>query len=355
MRPSVSESSAASADTRRAQQQVRCNRREFVFGTTAAVLAAASTGTAATEEPIEWDNPYKDIRGFNYQPSYEATGYAIWRYFQPDKIDVELGRGKRYFPGINTIRLWLSVDAFVVDPNAFAANFETVLQLLAKYGLKAVPTLFNNWHSVPDFGGISEEMLRRKFVHDGKKGTAPNYVFRPYLERIVGEHAKDERILLWDLCNEPHNNPNIKLTLEWLTHTYKTCKALGAIQPIGVSVQSQLKDVEAISDVFLIHPYGAAGRPLARFVDFAKQRGKGLLATETCIGSLNDRARARTIASDLAALAKHGIGFLPHVLHESLVADCHRPQFGVVHSPGAMHFINMDGSLRHGHDVFNKF
>jgi len=346
---------AAASNVSAAAGYYRGDRREFLFGTAGAALATVGRGPEPSEQELEWDNPYKNIRGFNYQPSYEATGYAIWRYFQPEKIDVELGRGKRYFPGINTIRIWLSVDAFVVDPEAFVANFETVLQLLDKYGLKAVPTLFNNWHSVPDFGGISDEMLRRKFVRDGKRGTAPNYVFRPYLERIVGEHAKDRRILLWDLCNEPHNNPHIKLTLEWLTHTYKTCKSLGATQPIGVSVQSQLKDVEAISDVFLIHPYGAASRPLARFVNFARKRGKGLLATEVCMGSLDDQARVRTIVSDLTALKRHGIGFLAHVLHESLVADCHRPQFGVVHSPGAMHFINMDGSLRPGHEVFNKF
>ena len=38
----------------------------------------------------DWINPYRDIRGFNYQPSYEATGYSIWRQFRPEKWS---GRG----------------------------------------------------------------------------------------------------------------------------------------------------------------------------------------------------------------------------------------------------------------------
>ena len=54
-------------------------------------------------------------------------------------------------------------------------------------------------------------------------------------------------------------------------------------------------------------------------------------------------------------VARAGIGFMPHVLHESLVADCHRAQFGVLSSASSMHFIAMYGSLRPGHDVFNRF
>ena len=56
---------------------------------------------------------YQDIRGFNYQPSYEANGYAIWRNFKPLLIDHELALGKQYFPKMNAVRLWLSWDAFL--------------------------------------------------------------------------------------------------------------------------------------------------------------------------------------------------------------------------------------------------
>ena len=305
-----------------------------------------------------WLNPFRDIRGFNYQPSYEATGYSIWRQFRPDKFDTELSLGKKFFPKINTVRYWLSFDAFAVDPIGFAKNFDMALDIAHSLGLKVIPTLFNNWNSVPGFGGISDEMLRYWFINYGKNGEAANYVFRPYLEKIVGDHATDNRILAWDLCNEPHNSGNFQLIIEWLTHTYNMCKKMGVSQPVSVSVQGgieQLRTVGAISDLFLIHPYFSKMETLIEAVDFAKQQNKGVLATECCWGSLDDNERAKIVVSDCGNLSIAGIGFMPHALHESLVGDLHRAQFGVLSSASSMHFINMDGSLRPGHEVFNDF
>ncbi len=327
-----------------------------------AVIANSGAGAfpqvSATKTMATWVNPYRDIRGFGYQPSYEATGYSIWRQFSPEKFDKELGLGKKYFPRINTVRYWLSFDAFAVDPSAFAEHFTTALEIAHNHGLRVVPTLFNNWHSIPGFGGIADEMLNYWFVSYGKKGETSNYVFRHYLEKIVGDHSKDSRILAWDLCNEQHNNGNWQLTLEWLTHSYKMCKELGASQPVSVSVQGglgQLRAVEAISDLFLVHPYFAKPEGLLETVDYARQQHKGVLATECCWGSLDDAERAKNVVSDCGNLARAGIGFMPHALHESLVGDLHRAQFGVLSSASSMHFIAMDGSLRPGHEVFNHF
>ncbi len=305
-----------------------------------------------------WSNPYRDIRGFNYQPSYEATGYSIWRQFRPDKFKVELGLGKQFFPKINTVRYWLSFDAFAVDQSGFAENFGTALDIAHHFGLKVIPTLFNNWHSVPGFGGISEEMLRYWFTSYGKKGESSSYVFRPYIEKIVGEHARDNRILAWDLCNEPHNSGTWQLTQEWLAHSYKMCKEIGASQPVSVSIQGgleQLRAVEAISDLFFIHPYFATPEMLFETVNFARQKSKGVLATECCWGSLDDEERAKNVISDCGNLSRAGIGFLAHALQESLVGDLHRPQFGIISSASSMHFITMDGDLRPAHGVFNDF
>ena len=342
------------------------NRRKVLKMGAGAFAGAviANTGVSAlTQNPVNydtavWENPYGGIRGFGYQPSYEATGYSIWRQFRPEKFDRELGLGKKYFPKINTVRYWLSFDAFAVDPSAFAENFTSSLEIAHNHGLKVIPTLFNNWHSIPGFGGIADEMLNYWFVNYGKKGEASNYVFRPYFEKIVGEHSIDDRILAWDLCNEPHNNGNFQLTLEWLTHSYKLCKFLGAKQPVSVSVQGglgQLSAVEAISDLFMIHPYFVKPEQLPEMVNYAVSQKKGILATECCWGSMDDAERVKTVVSDCGNLARAGIGFLPHALHESLVGDLHRPQFGILSSASSMHFIEMEGSLRPGHEVFNRF
>ena len=131
---------------------------------------------------------YESIRGFNYQPSYDFSGLTIWREFRQDVVAVELERGKKYFPGMNTIRAWLSWDAFLENPKRFAANFDALLEIAAGNGLRVIPTLFNGWHSIPNFGGIVVgQLLLLKNVDYWD-------IFLRYISELVGGHANDERI-----------------------------------------------------------------------------------------------------------------------------------------------------------------
>ena len=330
------------------------------FRSTETQPGAASGATPAEEAALSQPKAvrWQDVRGFNYQPSFGRTGVEIWiDRFDGAAVERELGLGRKYFPGLNTVRLWLSHDAYFKDPARFARNFEAVLSACEKHQIKAIPTLFNNWHSVPDFGGISTEMIGYWFAGFGNNGQAPNYVFRPYLEALFKTHAADSRILAWDLCNEPFNNGR-EVYVPWLRHTYQTAKALGAQQPVGVSVQASVEDlklVEPFSDVLMIHPYFAPQAPWAALHDFARKTGKPVLATECCWGSLDDARRVAIVEADFKTLTEQKVGFLAHALHESYVADLHRPQYGVISSAEYMAFIHMDGSLRAGHDVFNRY
>lgn len=73
---------------------------------------------------------YASIRGFNYQPSYAANGVQSWLdMFDRDVFKREIECGKEYFPNINTLRIWLSHVAFVLNPDRNAANLEAVLRL----------------------------------------------------------------------------------------------------------------------------------------------------------------------------------------------------------------------------------
>ncbi len=62
---------------------------------------------------------YSQIKGFNYQPSYGSSGFELWQKFDSTIIEKELGLGKKYFPGMNAIRLWLSWDSFIRNPRRF--------------------------------------------------------------------------------------------------------------------------------------------------------------------------------------------------------------------------------------------
>ncbi|HOZ46642.1 MAG TPA: cellulase family glycosylhydrolase [Candidatus Hydrogenedentes bacterium] len=309
---------------------------------------------------------YSHLRGFNYQPSYGSHGLDTWGHgFDLNAIDRELGRGKQHFPKINTIRLWLSHDAFIRYGDEVATNFTKVVRLGDKYDLSFIAVLFNGWHSYPDFGGMSMEQL-------GWWAGEHFSIYREFLEHIVLPHAEDERILLWDLCNEPFNNARsdacVTTVQGWLEKLYGACKELGAEAPICVGVgpsMDRIRRVEPISDVITFHPYYAwnAWIPtperftplLDEVVAFAREVGKSVVATETGWGALDDAKRCEILRVELSELAKRGIGFTAHLLHHTLVADGHRPGFGPITSAGYMAFVEADGSLRPGHEIFNEF
>ncbi len=311
---------------------------------------------------------FSHIRGFNYQPGYGSHGLEIWgEKFAASKIEKELGSGKKYFPKTNTIRLWLSHDAFLKTPERFRNNFEEVLKIGENLGLSFIPVLFNGWHSFPDFGGISIEQISY-----WGKGERFNNLFLPYLEEIVLSHIDDRRILLWDLCNEPFNSTVNSLEardiiFNWLQRIYQTSKNFDSKCKIGVgSVPSMesVKILEPISDVITIHPYymwnaGVKKEAFKEFLDeavnFANKVNKPLLATETGWGSLDDKQRSETLAFELGELKKRRVGWLVHLLHHSLVADAHRPEFGPVSGAGYMACIEVDGSLRAYHEILNKY
>jgi len=311
------------------------------------------------------------VKGFNYQPSYGPSGLELWQQFDAETIRRELGLGRRYFPGMNAIRLWLSWDSFIRSPARFAARFESALAIAHGYGLRVMPVLFNRWHEAAlDYGGIYVDhfLPRVSWVQSQD-------MFGPYLEAVVGGHADDPRILAWDLCNEPfayscppEEIPQIVAAeYAWLEGVQRRVKTVGARAPVTVGIHmghalKGIEQIEPLCDVLSIHPYWvppaekeAYERLLDDYVAFASKAGKPLVATETCWGSLDDARRVEIIRYTLAQLRRRRIGWLVYLLHHSLIADAHRPEFGPVGGPGNLAFIEADGTLRPGHEVFNEF
>ncbi len=320
---------------------------------------------------------FSRIRGFNYQPSRGSTSLENWENFDSALWRRELGKGKEYFPRMNTVRLWLSWDAYFRKPEEFKANFAQALDIAGGLGLQVVPCLFNRWHDPNgyDNGGVYIEniLFKQSWCY-----------FRPHYRQFAADMAAtfrdDERILFWDLCNEPftsvwftpENAQWIEGEREWLAELYETVKERDPSTPASVSPHPDPACqplLEPISDVLLCHPYFSCSEDKVRdpelragfeasvrsLAEFARQSGKPLVATETCWGALHDDVRAEFIRYTLEILTQYSIGIIAHALYYSRVADLHDPEDGFVGLPGNLAFINKDGSLRAGHEVFNAF
>ncbi|MGP3778778.1 hypothetical protein ACTWKD_08050 [Halanaerobium saccharolyticum] len=131
---------------------------------------------------------------------------------------------------------------------------------------------------------------------------------------------------------------------------------------VGVSLHAGhgkkgLERVLPISDILLIHPYFMAEQDnqkakkefynfLDDYLKVSEKADKPLLVTEICWGPLDDQWRVENINFNLRELKKN-LGWLAHALHYE--------EDGPVGQPGNLAFIEKDGSLREGHEVFNDF
>lgn len=323
-------------------------------------------------------NDYSYVVGFNYIPSYAYNLYDVWKLFDADVFDREIGLGKMYFPKMNTIRLWLSYDAFYYEEDRQARNFETALTICAKYGCKVIVCLFNCWHdSKIDAGGTYHPMMIPKSI-----SSSSETMYDSYFEKIVEAHKNDDRILVWDICNEPYSfggNREYMSYMEpyetaWLNKMCDKCHLAGVSQPVGISHHAagahwdrQAKTIDSV-DIILVHPYyyfsdddfknlppEGFDKLLEEFNSWSKKYNKPVLTTETCWGSRDDSIRTEIIRQSLTAHKKAKIGYIAHALHWSHFADLHNECDGHVGMPGNLMFITRDDKIRQGHEVFNEF
>ena len=228
-----------------------------------------------------------------------------------------------------------------------------------------------------DNGGIYHPMMI-----PGSIWCATETMYDSFIAKIVAPHKDDERILIWDICNEPYSFENNKEYMEfmepyetaWLKKMCDMCKEAGVTQPCGIShyamgahTQRQEKTIDFV-DVILVHPYyfysdadvqnlsqDGFDKLLEEYNELSRKYNKPILTTETCWGSRNSQVRAEIIRRTLAAHKKAKIGYVAHALHWSHVADLHDDDEGPLNYPGNLMFITRDEKIREGHEVFNEF
>ena len=109
-----------------------------------------------------------EVRGFNYHPSYSTGALEDWLLFDEEVWRRELTNGKRLFPNTNTIRIWLSWNAYCRKGNDFIKSVRAAVEICRELDMYVVPCLFNRWHDpMIDCDGIYID----HFLHLGHGNT----------------------------------------------------------------------------------------------------------------------------------------------------------------------------------------
>ena len=224
--------------------------------------------------------------GANFLPSNAINELEMWQpeTFDPTTIDRELGWAEAI--GMNTMRVFLHNLLWEQDPQGFQKRIDTFLSIAARHHIKPVFVLFDScWDPYPKLGPQHPPIPG---VHNSGWVQAPGISvltdatqyprLESYVKGVVGAFANDERILAWDVWNEPDNandssygktEPKNKsdLVLQLLPQVFAWARSARPIQPLTSGVwRGDWTSVDKMppmarvqieqSDVISFHNYG---------------------------------------------------------------------------------------------------
>ena len=206
----------------------------------------------SSEKVYEWYKNNGWIVGCNYIPGTAINQLEMWQpeTFDADCIDKELSWAHEL--GFNTIRVFLHHLLWEQDCFGFINRLNQFLSIAGKYKIKTMFVLFDAvWDPYPKPGKQPDPKIN---VHNSGWVQCPGAdvlknkdsydALRSYVEGVVGSFKDDDRVLLWDLFNEP-DNTNItsykddiygvqkaELAMLLLKKTFEWVRTLNPKQPL---------------------------------------------------------------------------------------------------------------------------
>ncbi|MEE8452095.1 MAG: family 16 glycoside hydrolase [Thermoguttaceae bacterium] len=193
-----------------------------------ALLAAAVSG-AEPHDTSTWV-------GSNYTPAYCVNAVQLWHDFRPDVIDKELAAAEKYF-GLTTLRVYLHNIPYDAEKEEFLDRIEQFLVICDRHGIRPGFTFFDDcWNHE---GVTLESPPPVKGRHNGRWAACPQDVertdanlpkFKAYIQDVIRPHREDDRVLWWEIFNEPGMRRDFTPNLR--KQGYAWAKQLDPIQPV---------------------------------------------------------------------------------------------------------------------------
>ena len=272
-------------------------------------------GKWSQEKADEWYAAQDWIVGANFVPSTAINQLEMWQEetFDPKTIDRELGYAEDI--GMNAMRVYLHSLAYKADKEGFKNRVEKYLDIADSHGIKTIFVFFDDvWDANPKLG---KQPMPEPGVHNSGWVQDPGYpesvemADSPELERyvkdIISTYQNDDRVLMWDLYNEPGNNGKANESLPLLKNVFKWAREVDPSQPLSVGLWNwdliDLNTFQALnSDIVTYHSYDAPDTH-ERLIELLKTHGRPLIVTEYMARTRNSR-----FSNTLPMLKDYNIG-----------------------------------------------
>lgn len=233
--------------------------------------------------------------------------------------------------GLNTVRVFLHDQLWLQDRTGFLRRVGHFVDIAARHRIKPLFVLFDScWDPQPRLG---RQRAPRPGVHNSGWVQSPGAehlddrryrtLLQDYVAGVLGRFGNDDRVLGWDLWNEPDNPADAysgveradkrERVAELLPEVFRWARAADPSQPLtsgvwdGVWTDPARRGViNAIqldnSDVITFHSYAGPAGFEARIAELAPLR-RPVLCTEFMARSLDS-----TVESILPIAKRHNVG-----------------------------------------------
>ncbi|WP_263367781.1 cellulase family glycosylhydrolase [Edaphobacter bradus] len=235
------------------------------------------------QQANDWYARQPWLVGANYVPSDAINQLEMFQAatFNPALNDRELGAAESI--GMNTVRVFLQDQLWEQDPKGFTRRLDAFLAISAKHHIRPLLVLFDScWEPNPHLGpqhppipGVHNSGWVQSPGAPGLTDPAYEPKLEAYVKGVVGAFANDDRILGWDIWNEPDNTSGrpgepknkAELVAALLPKTFAWARSVHPTQPLTSGVwtgdwtdpaqESPVTKIQlAESDIITFHNYG---------------------------------------------------------------------------------------------------
>lgn len=293
--------------------------------------SAEEAGRWSPDRANRWYQAQGWLVGANYIPASAINQFEMFQAdtFDPRRIDTELGWAQFY--GHNTARVFLHDQLWAADQRGFQTRLGQFVDIAARHHIKPLFVFFDScWDPQPRAG---RQRAPRPGVHNSGWAQSPGAerlgdpryvpVMRDYVTAVMTQFRNDNRVLGWDLWNEPDNparqyrnterSDKEQLVADLLPQVFRWARAVDPSQPLTSGVwrgdwgqpqgRSAISDIQlANSDVVTFHSYAEPAGFESRINELTPV-GRPILCTEYMA-----RPRGSTVQSILPVAKRHNVG-----------------------------------------------
>ncbi len=298
---------------------------------TPAPRAAAEQNRWSPDRANRWYQAQGWLVGVNYITSNAINQLEMFQAdtFDPRRIDTELGWAQSH--GLNTVRVFLHDLLWAQDRRGFQRRLGQFVDIAARHRIKPLFVFFDScWDPFPKPG---RQRAPKPGIHNSGWVQSPGAqhlddldyrrTLRDYVTGVLTQFRTDDRVLGWDIWNEPDNPSHVYRKVErkdkldrvadLLSLAFGWARSVDPSQPLTSAVwdgvwgdplrRSDIADIQLDnSDIVTFHSYDKPAGFEARIAELSPL-GRPIICTEYLARSLGS-----TVEGILPVAKRHKVG-----------------------------------------------